>query len=164
MEETTNVSTEQTTEKTFTQEEVNKLVGDARKQGRESAEKKFEGWMSPDDYQKAIAETQTQADTSAKTLSELEEKLKASEAKSKALELDQIKTRVALSHGLKLESTKFLSGETEEEITKSAEEFISCANIIRTAPPAATEPADGSSGAAASLRAMAHQISLNNKE
>ena len=36
-------------DRTFTQDEVNAMVGKARLEGKEAGKKEFEGWISPDE-------------------------------------------------------------------------------------------------------------------
>ena len=42
-------------DRTFTQEEVNKLVGQARLEGKDAGRKEFDGWISPDELAKQTA-------------------------------------------------------------------------------------------------------------
>ena len=42
-------------DKTFTQEEVNAMVGKARQEAKEVVRKEFDGWVSPDELQKQIS-------------------------------------------------------------------------------------------------------------
>ena len=47
-------------DKVFTQDEVNKLVGEARAQGREQGRKEFEGWVSPEALNTKVTEISDQ--------------------------------------------------------------------------------------------------------
>ena len=57
-------------EKLFTQEEVNKLVGQARLEGKDAGRKEYEGWISPDELAK-------QKDELSKQVEGLNEQIKA---------------------------------------------------------------------------------------
>lgn len=89
----------------------------------EEITKKYEGYISPDDFSKKEAE-------STKKINDLNAQLNAKDgsiadltAKVKAYETSSVKMRVAHEVGLPYELADKLSGETEEEIKKDAETF-----------------------------------------
>lgn len=115
-------------EKTFTQEEVNNLVGQARLEGKEIGRKEFADFISPDDFTK-----KTEGLT--KELSDLKDQMKKLEDEKAALETqitekdgaiaeyekDSVKTRIARELGLAPGAEDYLQGDDEEAIRKSAE-------------------------------------------
>ena len=115
-------------EKMFTQEEVNELVGKARKEGRESKAKEFEGWISPDGVNEQTASLNTKIAelTSAlteanNTIADNKNTIADKDKALKAHELHSVKTQIAHSKGLSFDAIDFLQGETKEDIEKSAD-------------------------------------------
>lgn len=128
-------------EKTFTQEEVNKLVGQARLEGKDAGRKEFEGWISPEELEKQKAELNEQLtglNDQLKTLSDektdLQTQLTEKDGQIAQYEIDSVKTRIAREFGLSYDAIGFLQGEDEEAIKASAE---SLKNLVGTtkAPP-----------------------------
>ena len=114
-------------ERTFTQEEVNKLVGQARLEGKEIGRKEFDGWISPEAMTKQTEELSTQltglndqikALTDEKT--NLQTQLTEKDGTIAKYETDSVKTKVAREYGLSYEAISFLQGETEDAIRESA--------------------------------------------
>lgn len=115
-------------DRTFTQEEVNKLVGQARLEGKEIGRKEFDGWISPEAMQKQTEELSTQlaglndqikALTDEKT--DLQTQLTEKDGTIAKYERDSVKTKIAREYGLSYEAIGFIQGEDEEAIRKSAE-------------------------------------------
>ena len=128
-------------EKMFTQEEVNKLVGQARLEGKDAGRKEYEGWISPDELEKQKGELSKQLEGlngQIKTLTDEQTLLKTQlTEKDDAIakyEIDSVKTRVARECGLSYDAIGFLQGEDEEAIRKSAESLRSLVGA-KTAPP-----------------------------
>lgn len=112
----------------FTQEEVNKLVGQARLEGKDAGRKEYEGWISPDELTKQKEELTKQVEglnEQIKTLTDEQASLKTQlTEKDSAIakyEIDSVKTRIAREAGLSYEAIEFLQGDNEEAIKKSAE-------------------------------------------
>jgi chromosome segregation ATPase len=127
-------------ERTFTQEEVNKLVGQARLEGKESGRKEFEGWISPDELTKQTEELNTklnglneQLTTLNDEKTDLQTKLTEKDGLIAKYEIDSVKTRIARECGLSYEAIGFLQGDDEEAIRKSAESLKSL--VGKSAPP-----------------------------
>lgn len=134
-------------EKTFTQEEVNALVGQARIEARESTEKKFSGWISPEDLDGKTADLNKQVNELNSALSSANEKLAENEKAIaekdntiKAHVLNTVKMRIANESGLSFEAMNFLQGDDEESIKKSAESLKSLVGKNNIAPLADNEP------------------------
>lgn len=119
-------------EKTFTQEEVNKMVGSARLEGKEMGRKEFEGYISPEEMDKRLKESQNGIENLEQSIKDLtDEKTNLTSQISEKDELiakyekDSVKKRVAIASGIPFELADRLSGETEEEIQKDAERMAS---------------------------------------
>ena len=128
-------------EKMFTQEEVNKLVGTARLEGKDAVRKEYEGWISPDEFTKKTEDLNTQLNglnDQIKTLTDekaaFEAKLTEKDGQIAKYEIDSVKTRIAREAGLSYEAISFLQGEDEEAIKKSAESLKALVGT-RKAPP-----------------------------
>ena len=129
-----------------TQEEFNAAVGKIRDEARERAEKKFEGYVSPDEYAKATAETQKQIDELTKTIEDsakkyasYDEELADRDARIKSYETASVKSRIAHELGLPYGAADRLRGDTEEEIRKDAE---SCKALFKTPGAAPLKPTE----------------------
>ena len=115
-------------ERTFTQEEVNQLVGKARLEGKEAGRKEFEGWISPDELAKqteGLNKQLTGLNDQIKTLSDektdLQTQLTEKDGQIAKYEIDSVKTKVAREIGLPYGAIEFLQGDSEEAIRQSAE-------------------------------------------
>ena len=108
-------------EKTFTQEEVNALVGKARLEGKEAGKKEFEGWVSPDEMKKQLGALTDQVNALTGEKESLQTQINEKDGKIAQYEIDSVKTRVARELGLPYDSVGFIQGADEEAIKKSAE-------------------------------------------
>lgn len=127
-----------------TQEQFDEMIGDRLKRDRETTEKKYEGYTSPDDLQKLKdsyeAKIKSLEDAAATTQKTLDEK-DAEIAKGDKYRTDLEKTRIALSAGLDMKYADRLRGENEEEWKKDAEELAKDFKIAhQTAPLGTNEP------------------------
>lgn len=154
-------------EKTFTQEEVNKLVGQARLEGKDAGRKEFEGWVSPDDFAKQTAELNDQLtglNDQIKTLSDektnLQTQLTEKDDAIAKYEIDSVKTRIAREYGLSYEAIGFLQGEDEEAIKKSAESLKSLVGSTKVPPMANTETPPEEDGVTAAFKKLNPNISI----
>lgn len=115
-------------------------VQERLKREREATDKKYEGWLSPDDlskqtaeFKKSIDDLTKQADESAKTITDLT-------AKNKKYETSSLKTRVALSKGLAYEWAERLNGETEDDISKDADRIAKLIGSNHSKPAPMADP------------------------
>lgn len=92
-----------------TQEAFDSAVAERISANTAEVEKRFEGYMSPDDVQK--------------NNDALNQQIADLTAKNKAYEVSAIKRKVALENGLPEELIERLTGETEEEIKADAEKL-----------------------------------------
>lgn len=119
-------------DKVFTQEEVNKLVGAARLEGREAGRKEFEGYISPDELTERLKDPnekiealnqQVAALTEEKTT--LTNQITEKDAVIAKNEKDSVKKRVAIQMGIPYEMADRLVGDDEEAIKADAERLAS---------------------------------------
>jgi len=110
-----------------TQEEFDNAIKDRIERNTRSVtaevEKKFEGFISPDDFTKKSSGFTKQID-------ELNGKLEANRtsisdltAKNKAYEIASVKMKIAHEYNIPFEMSDRLSGESEEDIKKDAEKI-----------------------------------------
>lgn len=131
-----------------TQEAFDAAIGERIRRERETTAKKYEGYISPEDYQKSITEYETKLTDANTKLSEAEtkaadydKKLAERDAKIKQYETDSVKTRIAHEVGIPYELSGRLSGDNEESIRKDAETLLAAiGNTKPTAPLATGEP------------------------
>lgn len=104
-----------------TQEELNNIIKDRLKRERESTEKRFEGYISPEEHAKAIAEANKSFDDYKKAHEGDEATIKDLTAKNKAYETASLKSRIAHEVGLSYEWIGRISGDDEKSIRADAE-------------------------------------------
>ena len=128
-----------------TQEEFDAAIKERLKRDREAQAKKYEGWISPDDqgkrvaeYEKQIKDLQDAAAASEKTIAEKDAKI----AEGEKYRTDLAKTRIALNAGLDIKYADRLMGEIEDDWKKDAEALAKDFAVThRTAPLGSGEPA-----------------------
>ena len=117
------------------------VIKDRLERERNSVTKKFEGWISPEDNAKAVAEYQKQIEEIKASHAKDSETINGLTAQVKSFEMANLKSKVAMELGLPYGMASRLSGETEDDIRKDAQ---SLKDLIGTskpqAPQAATEP------------------------
>ena len=154
-------------DRTFTQEEVNKLVGQARLEGKDAGRKEYEGWISPDELTKQREELTKQVEglnEQIKTLTDEQASLKTQlTEKDGAIakyEIDSVKTRIAREFDLSYEAIGFLQGEDEEAIRKSAESLKSLVGTNRTPPRFNSETPPAEDGVMAEFKKLNPNIKI----
>lgn len=154
-------------DRTFTQEEVNKLVGQARLEGKDAGRKEYEGWISPDELTKQREELTKQVEglnEQIKTLTDEQASLKTQlTEKDDAIakyEIDSVKTRIAREFDLSYEAIGFLQGEDEEAIRKSAESLKNLVGTQRPAPSFNPEMPSEEDGVTAAFKKLNPNIKL----
>lgn len=128
-------------DKTFTQEEVNKLVGQARLEGKESGRKEFEGFISPDELTKQLGSLKEQLQALTEEKTNLQTQLTEKNGQIAKYETDSVKTKVARELGLSFEAAEFLKGDTEEAIRQSGEALKGIVGKSFTPPAFNNDPA-----------------------
>lgn len=123
------------------QDQLNSIIGDRIRRAQETAEKKFEGYLSKEEVSKTIAEYQKQIAEITASHSQDSETIKTLTAQVKSFETANLKSKVAYELGLPYGMASRIAGETEEDIRKDAQ---SLKDLIGTskpqAPQATTEP------------------------
>lgn len=153
-------------EKTFTQEEVNNLVGQARMEGKEIGRKEFQDFISPDDFakktedlNKKLGDLNAQLKTLADEKADLETQLSEKDDTIANYEKDSVKIRVARELGLPNGTEKFLQGDDEKAIKESAEKLKS---LVGTQPVPGYNPEQppAEDGVTAAFRELNPNIKL----
>ena len=141
------------------QEELDNIIKDRLKRERESTQKKYEGWISPDDHQKAIDEANKALDDYKKAHEGDEQTIADLTARNKAYETASLKSRVAHEVGLSYEWIGRISGDDEESIRKDAESLKKLVgNGAQPIPTKNTESGENVDSATASLKSVLNGI------
>ena len=115
----------ETNESTFkaieSQEELDSIIKDRLKREREATTKRYEGYISPEDHQKALEEANKALDDYKKAHENDSQTIADLTAKNKAYETASLKSRVAHEVGLSYEWVSRISGDDEETIRADAE-------------------------------------------
>ena len=154
-------------DRTFTQEEVNKLVGQARLEGKEIGRKEFEGWISPEDATKQNDGLNNQLNSLSEQIKSLNEEkenlqtqLTEKDGQIAKYEINSVKLRIARECGLTYEAVDFLQGEDEEAIKKSAESLKNLVGAAKVPPLGNPETPPEEDGVTAAFKKMNPNIKL----
>lgn len=146
-------------QKIETQEQFDQAIGDRLKRERETQAKKYENYISPDDFKSKTEEYQKQIGDLNKALKEATDKaagydktIAERDSKIKAYETRSVKMRIANEMGLSYDAVDFLKGEDEESIRKSATTLQALVGSNRPAAPLADTEGAGDGGTDAALR------------
>lgn len=131
-----------------TQEAFDTAISERIKQERETFAKKYDGYVSPEENQKRIAEYEDKLKEATKKLTEASEKeakydkeIAERDAKIKGYEAEAVKQRIAHEVGIPYELSGRLSGDNEDAIRKDAEALLKViGNTNPVAPLATNEP------------------------
>lgn len=127
-----------------TQEEFDARISERLKRATETASKKYEGWMSPEELESVKSDYEQKIKTLEESVASAEQKLADKDteiAESAKYKTDLEKTRIALNAGLKIEYADRLRGETAEEWKADAEALAKdFASSHITAPIGSNEP------------------------
>ena len=121
-----------------TQEELDAVIGERIARAKESAQKKYDGWISPDDFKKAQGELEKQISDLQAAAAETEKKLAekdASLAEAERYRTDLEKTRIAIAAGLDAKYATRLQGKDAKEWEKDAAELAKDFASSKTAVP-----------------------------
>lgn len=126
-----------------TQEELNNLIASRLERAKESVKKEYEEKYKDYDAYKSQVEALNNDKNSLETqLNELNEKMStfdALDAKTKKLEAENLKIKIALSEGIPFEMAGRLAGETEEEIKRDAKAMANFISVSKPMPIKSTE-------------------------
>lgn len=107
-----------------TQEQLDAIIKERLQRDREAQAKKYDGYISPEEHMKALAEQEAKIkqleDAAAETAKKLADK-DAEIAKGETYRTDLEKTKIAIAAGLKIDYASRLRGDTPEEWKKDAE-------------------------------------------
>lgn len=123
-----------------TQEQLDKVIGERIKRERETVQKQYEGYLSPDAVKKQYEGYLSPEDAKKKYEGYISpEEVAKKDATIKKYETDSVKTRIALELGMPYEIAARLSGDDEESIRKDAETLSKLVGQKRTTPLANPE-------------------------
>lgn len=115
-----------------TQEEFDSMVKDRldrqAKKVTEEVEKRFNGWLSPDDVKKATADLEKQVTELTGKLNDSQAAYDKLDGEKKALDLARAKESAARDAGLPYELAARLSGNTADELKADAESLSKLVN------------------------------------
>ena len=104
-----------------TQEELDGIIKERLKRERDASAKRYEGWISPEDHQKALSEANQSFDEFKKAHENDEQTIADLTAKNKAYETASLKSRIAHEVGLSYEWIARIGGDDEQTIRADAE-------------------------------------------
>ena len=126
-----------------TQEELDSIIKDRLKRDREAQAKKFEGWISPEDHQKAIDEANKALNDYKAAHDGDEQTIADLKAKNQEYETASLRSRIAHEVGLSYEWISRISGTDEKSIRADAESLktlVGSQSAPAPLPPRSTEP------------------------
>jgi len=133
-----------------TQEQFDAAIKDRLSRDREAYAKRFEGFKSPEDVQALTNQLNDKIksleDAAAATKTLLAEK-DAKIAEGETYRTDLVKTRIAVSAGLDIKYANRLTGTTEDEWKKDAEDLAKDFRTAHNFPPIGSPEPSGSSKA-----------------
>ena len=118
------------------QEELDGIIKDRLKRERESTNKRYEGWISPEDHQRAFSDANQAFDDYKKTHEGDAKTIDDLMAQNKAYETASLKSRIAYEVGLSHEWIGRISGEDDQSIRADAE---SLKKLVGTGTPLPTK-------------------------
>lgn len=126
-----------------TQEELNNLIASRLERAKESVKREYEEkYKDYDAYKSQVEALNNDKNSLENQLNELNEKMStfdALDAKTKKLEAENLKIKIALSEGIPFEMAGRLAGETEEEIKRDAKAMANFISVSKPMPIKSTE-------------------------
>ena len=129
------------------QEQLDAVIGDRLKRSEEKWQKKFEGFLSPDEVNAKTSELEKQLndvtnalDGANKKMATHEKEIAERDSKIKGFEVSALKHKAAHEAGLSYDAVDFLQGDDEESIKASADKFKSLMGKSHSAPDFKNEP------------------------
>lgn len=145
------------------QEALDNIIKERLKRERETTQKRFEGYISPEDHQKALADANKAFDDYKKAHESDEQTIADLTAKNKAYETASLKSRIAHEVGLDYAWISRINGEDEQSIRADAE---SIKKLVGTGtnlmPTKTTESGADYDESSAALRSVLNGIKNNN--
>jgi hypothetical protein len=118
-----------------TQEELDKIITNRLEREREASNKRYEGFISPEDHKKALAAQQKTFDDYKKAHEGDLKTIEELTAKNKEYATAALKSQVARELGLGYEWVERISGNDEKEIRADAEALKKLVGTGRTTLP-----------------------------
>ena len=149
-----------------TQEELDSIIKDRLKRDREAQSKKFEGWISPEDHQRAINEANKAFDDYKAAHSGDEQTIADLKAKNQEYETASLKSRIAHEVGLSYEWISRISGTDEKSIRADAESLknlVGSQSAPAPLPPRSTEQTPPADARTAALKGVLSGLNLGGK-
>lgn len=125
------------------QEELDGIIKDRLKRERETTQKRYEGWFSPEDYNKALEDANKALDDFKKARESDAKTIEDLTAKNKAYETASMKSRIAREVGLSYEWVDRISGDDEKSIRADAESLKKLVGNSPVLPTKSTETPQG---------------------
>lgn len=146
------------------QEQLDAVIGDRLKRSEEKWQKKFEGYLSPDEVSAKTTELERQLNDATNALDGINKKVATHEkeiaerdSKIKGYEISALKHKVAHENGLSFDAVDFIQGDDEDSIRASAEKFKSLMGKNHSTPEFKNEP-DVSNSKDASIKKLAQSL------
>lgn len=146
------------------QEQLDSMFQDRLRRCKESEQKKFEGYISPDDFKAKTSDLEKKMQDMTAALKGANDKVATYEkdiaekdSMIKGFEISAMKHKVAHENGLSFDAVDFIQGEDEESIRESAERFKSLVGKSHSAPAFSNEP-DVSSNSNTSIKKLAQSL------
>lgn len=144
------------------QDELDAIIKDRLKRERETTQKRFEGWLSPEEHAKALEDANKALDDYKKAHEGDEATIKDLTAKNKAYETATLKARIAHEVGLSFEWIDRISGDDENTIRKDAETLKKLVGTgAQPIPTKNTEAGEGIDSSTAAMRSVLKSIKQN---
>jgi chromatin remodeling complex protein RSC6 len=152
-----------------TQEQLDAVLKDRLARQEESITKKFDGFISPDEFKRQTEELNTKLTELGNSLEqekakggEYEKTISSLNEKVKKYESDSVKTRIVAEMGLPLEVADRIKGETPDDMKKDAESLKALFGA-RSAAPLYTPERGADNSREAALKELAGKLT-NKKE
>lgn len=129
------------------QEQLDSVIGDRLKRSEEKWQKKYEGFLSPEEVNAKTSELEKQLndasvalDGATKKIAGHEKEIAERDSRIKGFEVSAMKHKAAHEAGLSYDAIDFLQGDDEDSIKASAEKFKSLMGKHHSAPDFHNEP------------------------
>lgn len=136
------------------QEELDRIIKDRISRAEKAVEKRFDGWVSPDDHQKALADVSKAFDDFKKVHESDEKTIADLTAKNKVYETASLKSRIAHEVGLSYDWISRISGDDEASIRADAESLKKLVGKGSPIPTKNTESGENVDSGTAAYRSV----------
>ncbi len=140
------------------QEELDRIIKDRISRAEKAVEKRFDGWVSPEDHQKGIASANQAFEDYKKAHESDEQTIADLTAKNKAYETASLKSRIAHEVGLSYEWISRIGGEDETSIREDAESLKKLVGTGSKLPTKSTESGADMDSTKAAMRSLLGSI------